>query len=159
MRQTAAWLVPAAMLVALLAGGLFSTLAWTYQANNREAAPTVEPGFIPVPAVARPTVTNPAPTVAGAATVARPAATEPPAAFVANVDNGRQVYVRFCNACHPDGAAGAGPTLRGAQFKGKFAEDATLKSVIRDGQGTMPPFRQITDPDMNDLVAYIRTLD
>lgn len=169
MRQPFAWIVLACVLVALLAGGLFSTFAWLYQANNREVPPTVEPGFTPVPAVAKlpattpaatATTTGPRATATKPATIAtKPAATEVPVVQAANVENGRQVYARFCNACHPNGAAGVGPALTGATFKSAFAGDAALKTVIRDGRGTMPAFRQIGDAEMNDLVAFIRTLD
>ena len=127
------------------------------------AATVTKPAATQAPAAAKPAATQ-APTAAKPAatqapTTVKPSATEPAAAFVANVENGRQVYARLCEACHPGGNRGVGPSLRGADFERKFADDAALRAVIRNGQGTMPPFRQLTDGELNDLVAFVRTLD
>src|SRR5262245_52437908 len=69
---------------------------------------------------------------------------------------GQRVYDRACQSCHgPAGLGDRGPALTtGAFVHGR--EDADLFHTIREGvAGTqMPPFRNLTDPQTWQLVAY-----
>jgi cytochrome c6 len=74
-------------------------------------------------------------------------------------------YTEKCQMCH--GATGHGDTPAGKAL-GAHAlnspdvikqSDADLLAVIKNGKGKMPAFAsKLTEPQMNVLVAYIRTL-
>jgi cytochrome c6 len=69
-------------------------------------------------------------------------------------------YKSKCAMCHgADGSKsmmGAKP-LNGAEVQGM--SDADLTAAITDGKGKMPAYKgKLTDPQIKDLVAYIRTL-
>jgi PQQ-dependent dehydrogenase (methanol/ethanol family) len=79
-----------------------------------------------------------------------------PAAIAA----GQQLYNRTCQACHgPAGVGERGPALNtGAFAHGR--EDGDLFHVIRDGVtgSQMPPFRELSDEQVWQLVSYVRSL-
>ncbi|HEX2912911.1 MAG TPA: cytochrome b N-terminal domain-containing protein [Chloroflexia bacterium] len=62
-----------------------------------------------------------------------------------------------CAACHPNGgrAAGVGPKLAGTT-----RDDAYITGNIRNGRGQMPAFSadQVSDQDITNVIAYIRSL-
>lgn len=130
----------AALLGAVLALGL---LEWETRTRAEQAQ------FLPTP-TARPAQLTP--TAAGGAL--------PPGKPETAASGGAAVFAGKCNACHPDGGAGAGPPVRGADFAAKYPGDAELKQVIRDGRGAMPayPATALSDAELNDLVGYIRSL-
>ncbi len=71
---------------------------------------------------------------------------------------GGQVFIRSCNTCHPSGRAGRGPSL--AYLGEHFPDDESLKAFIRQGTGLMPPQTdsELTDSELERLVAYLREL-
>lgn len=73
---------------------------------------------------------------------------------------GAQTFANTCGGCHPNGNQGVGPQLYGPQFPAKYSSDATLKAFIRAGRGQMPAFTvaKLSDADLNNIVAYLRTL-
>ncbi len=75
-----------------------------------------------------------------------------PKAFNAAETRGQIVFMHQCNNCHPQGEAGLGPGLNN-----KPLPAAAIKAQVRAGLGAMPPFPQdrISDPDLDDLVAYL----
>jgi cytochrome c6 len=78
----------------------------------------------------------------------------------ADTFKGRQLYTANCITCH--GATGksvipGAPNL--AQGDAMMRPDFTLLNAIRSGKNAMPAFRGIlTDRDIMDVVAYMRTL-
>lgn len=72
---------------------------------------------------------------------------------------GEQVFIRSCNSCHPGGQAGIGPSL--AELNTSMPDDDKLKALIRAGRGNMPPQSKTTinDQELNNLVAYLRSLN
>jgi mono/diheme cytochrome c family protein len=72
---------------------------------------------------------------------------------------GEQLFVRSCNTCHPGGKAGIGPSLE--EINTKMPDDAQLKALIRKGRGNMPPQSKetINDQELENLVAYLRSLN
>jgi PQQ-dependent dehydrogenase (methanol/ethanol family) len=91
-------------------------------------------------------------------TVRNPLANDPAAAI-----EGQRVYTATCESCH--GLAGQGNRERGAPALSapslaRGNEDADLFRTIRSGViGTqMPAFAQLTDQQIWQLVAYIRSL-
>ncbi|MCL5962503.1 MAG: cytochrome c [Chloroflexi bacterium] len=73
---------------------------------------------------------------------------------------GPEAFDAQCAVCHPNRGAGVGPTLHGPQFNSKYSDDDSLKTVIRQGRGSMPPFpaSSLSDEDLNAIVAYLRSL-
>src|SRR5262245_52153821 len=73
------------------------------------------------------------------------------------VSAGEAVYKRYCNSCHPGGARGAGPSLIELA---PGLSDEQLRAVVRNGKTRMPAYgpSTISDEQLTELVAYIRTL-
>jgi mono/diheme cytochrome c family protein len=79
---------------------------------------------------------------------------------------GKATYKQHCVACH--GADGAGNaalaksmnvTIPDLGSKGvQTLSDADLQKVIAQGKGKMQAVKGLTDADLHNLVAYIRTL-
>jgi mono/diheme cytochrome c family protein len=65
---------------------------------------------------------------------------------------GQRVFMRECNSCHPQGAAGLGPALNDKPIPAAF-----IKLQVRVGFGAMPSFSDddITEAELDALVAYI----
>ena len=81
-----------------------------------------------------------------------PGGNAPPAA----VAQGRTLYSLRCQSCHgPDlGGLGTLPSLVGVTTR--LSPDA-IREVITGGRQAMPPFRDIAEPDMNALLAFLST--
>ena len=101
------------------------------------------------------------------------------AAFAADARRGEQLY-QDCASCHTDSPDGFGPNLQGVvgrkvgartdyrysaamQHGGFVWDDAKLHAFIHDPdhtvKGTKMPYAGMTsDRDIDDLVAYIKTL-
>jgi mono/diheme cytochrome c family protein len=133
------------MLIALVLGGLVSTAAWMYQSDGQEMGTEVEAAGTPIAPVISPPVQ---------AREETPTGTD----FAPNAEAGREVFAQFCDSCHPGGGQGVGPAVRGADFQAKYADDAAIRKVITEGTGRMPGFRQLRDKQVDDLIAYMRTL-
>ncbi len=81
---------------------------------------------------------------------------------------GRQIYQLRCAMCHGaggrgDGAAGASmnprPTNLTTRDQRTALSDSAVAAVIMSGRRTMPAFgRLLTKPQVDSLVAYLRTL-
>ena len=68
---------------------------------------------------------------------------------------GEIVFARYCNSCHPRGAAGAGPSLiQSTLGAGEF------HSFVRTGKNRMPAFNAglISDEDLDHMYQYIQGL-
>lgn len=107
-------------------------------------------------------------------------ATTPLAARAGNAENGATIYKTNCVTCHGEGGKGDGPVgaalnppprdFTQGNFKfdpngdGTPGEDADLIAVIKNGAGTyggsplMAPWGHLPESDINDLVAFIRSL-
>jgi cytochrome c6 len=82
-----------------------------------------------------------------------------------DVANGEKVYKAKCAACHgPDGKGdtAAGKTTKARDFSSdevKKESDAAWTDIIVKGKNKMPAYdKKITDAEVKDVVAYIRTL-
>jgi mono/diheme cytochrome c family protein len=82
------------------------------------------------------------------------------------VERGQGVFLRSCAGCHGPDARGTHPPgfttpprdLTDPVLQARL-DDAALRETIRYGKGQMPPFGAALVPDdVNDLVAYVRTL-
>jgi len=85
---------------------------------------------------------------------------------MAGPSEGKEVYDAKCKACH--GAQGQGnpglakmmkveiPALGSKEVQAK--SDAELKKVITEGKGKMKPVAGLSAKQVDDVVAFIRTL-
>ena len=78
---------------------------------------------------------------------------------------GKTIFASKCSICH--GPDGAGKTAIGKNLKirdlhspdAQKQSDADLGEIILNGKNKMPAFKgKVTEAQVNDLVAYIRTL-
>ena len=99
----------------------------------------------------------------------------PAIASSADLTKGKEVFDQRCVSCHGAMGAGDGPVAaalpadqKPASFQtGKFkiaVDDAKMKEVIsKGGQANglsmmMPPQPDLTDAQLGDLIAYVRSL-
>ena len=85
---------------------------------------------------------------------------------IAGPSEGKEVYDKSCKACH--GAQGQGnpglakmlkveiPALGSKEVQAKSDDD--LKKVITQGKGKMKPVANLSGKQVDDVVAFIRTL-
>jgi mono/diheme cytochrome c family protein len=76
--------------------------------------------------------------------------------LAADAAQGRHLFLMNCAHCHGDDARGdEGPDLHNLH-----RSDARIHEVITAGiKGEMPSFgKKLGDPDVRELVAYLRTL-
>jgi mono/diheme cytochrome c family protein len=103
-----------------------------------------------------------------------------PAAFAADADAGKASYTTNCSSCHGDSGKGDGPVGGALQppprdfSQGDFAydtdgdgekgSDADLTNVIQNGamkyggSPLMAPWATLSDEEVVNIIAYIRTL-
>jgi mono/diheme cytochrome c family protein len=77
------------------------------------------------------------------------------------IKKGRKIYEESCSACHQAdaiGKAGFAPSLTNPEFL-SISSDSFLRSNIMGGrEGTgMPPFAHLGEPDVNAIIAYLRS--
>jgi putative heme-binding domain-containing protein len=78
----------------------------------------------------------------------------------ADVAQGKQLFDGMCARCHGiDGTGDEGPALNRPTL-GRAGSDEALRDVIRDGipDRGMPRVRRLTDNELQQLVAYVRSL-
>ncbi len=83
------------------------------------------------------------------------------------VERGAAAFMRICASCHGLDGRGTHPpgyrtppaNLTSPELQARLSDDL-LRETIRYGKGQMPPFGMaLSDQEVNDLVAYVRTLD
>jgi mono/diheme cytochrome c family protein len=84
----------------------------------------------------------------------------------AGADAGKAVFDRACKSCH--GPDGAGNPKIAAMMKVEIPAlsssavqslpDADLKAVVTKGKGKMKPVASVTGSQVDDVVAFVRTL-
>lgn len=81
-------------------------------------------------------------------------------AQAANPMHGQQLFAMHCAACH--GMRGEGVMPEAPKFRmGERLEqpDMMLLQSVRNGKNKMPPFFGVLkDPDILDILSYVRTL-
>lgn len=146
-------MVSTAMLAAIVTSACGGGAAPTAVPTSKPAAPVATaapaPTAVPAAATAAPTIaaaTKAAPSVAP--TAAAPAAS-------GDVTAGKTVFDQNCNGCHPGGDRGVGPALKGRNLSADV-----IKTTVRSGKGGMPAFpaAQVSDQQLNNVVAYVQSL-
>lgn len=77
------------------------------------------------------------------------------------IAEGQQLYKKFnCYGCHGmQGGGGMGPNLTDETWQTGDGSDLNVLQQIRDGKGTMPPFKTMLNDDQAwKVIAFIRTL-
>jgi mono/diheme cytochrome c family protein len=78
------------------------------------------------------------------------------------VHAGHDVYLHNCFQCHSvnEGEVRLGPSLYGEMKKSQPKKSATeIRTILKNGKGKMPSFQEkLTEEDVDNLLAYIRTL-
>jgi mono/diheme cytochrome c family protein len=74
--------------------------------------------------------------------------------------NGRRIFNQYCAGCHDTLGATtqSGPALRGYYHRQPRPSDLAVQRIIQQGEGTMPAFRTLSSSQLNDLIAYLKTL-
>lgn len=80
---------------------------------------------------------------------------DPKVAWRRRVSRGKQVFIKRCDFCHPDGDGDTGPKLKGI----RWPVQKTV-NMIRNGKGKMKPMppAKISSTQMRDLLAYLSTI-
>lgn len=80
--------------------------------------------------------------------------------YAADTFKGQRIYTSNCAICHgPTGRAVMPGAPNFARGEGVLKPDFTLLATIRSGRNAMPAFQGIlTDRDIMDVIAYVRTL-
>lgn len=95
------------------------------------------------------------------------ASPQPGHAAAADAAAGKKVFTDNCTACHSASTNQtiAGPGLKGLYKNpklpatGKPVNDANVRKQILNGGGGMPGFKgQLSDVDVDNLIAYLKTL-
>jgi mono/diheme cytochrome c family protein len=79
---------------------------------------------------------------------------------------GKDVFLKKCKTCHgEDGRGNEGMAkllkttitpLDSDEVQKK--SDAEMKQIIVEGKGKMKPIKDLTDTDINNVIAFVRTL-
>lgn len=80
---------------------------------------------------------------------------KPLANMTKEVQEGKALFNKYCNSCHPGGDAGLGAPIVSTSVPG-FA----IQFQIRNGLGDMPAFseEEISDEEVDKIVDYIQAL-
>jgi len=76
------------------------------------------------------------------------------------VAKGEHIFKQSCAACHDTlgKTTKSGPGLKNYYHHHPRSADATVRTIIQQGKGRMPAFSTLNKPQIDDLVAYLRTL-
>ena len=87
-------------------------------------------------------------------------------ASAADAQAGKAAYDKACKSCH--GATGEPNAAIAKALKAEMRHlgskevqaltDAELKKIIKEGVGKMKPVKSLSDADVENVIAYMRTL-
>jgi mono/diheme cytochrome c family protein len=75
--------------------------------------------------------------------------------------NGERIFTESCASCHNAHSSNAliGPGLKGYYKTHQPPPTNTaVRTIIHDGKGNMPGFGNLDDTEIDDLIAYLKTL-
>lgn len=83
-----------------------------------------------------------------------------PGANAVNPARGQQIYQMYCAACHGFRGEGVAPEAPKFQLGERLNKpDILLMQSVKTGNKTMPPFFGVLkDPEILDVLGYVRTL-
>ncbi len=73
---------------------------------------------------------------------------------------GRRIFAQSCASCHEvlGTTIKSGPALKDYYRRQPRPADATVRAIIEQGKGRMPAFTSLDQLQVDDLVAYLKTL-
>ena len=71
-------------------------------------------------------------------------------------EQGRSIFGANCSLCHGTNRAGKPPAIPSLIDVGSRLSDQQIQSTVKHGQGPMPSFPQLSDPEIMSLLAYLR---
>jgi mono/diheme cytochrome c family protein len=76
------------------------------------------------------------------------------------VANGKRIFNQSCAACHDTlgTTTKPGPRLKNYYRQQPRPADAAVGSIIQQGKGKMPAFSILNKTQIDDLIAYLKTL-
>jgi mono/diheme cytochrome c family protein len=76
------------------------------------------------------------------------------------VANGKRIFNQSCAACHDTlgTTTKSGPALKNYRRHQPPSADAAVRTTIQQGKGRMPAFSTLNKMQVDDLVAYLKTL-
>jgi len=82
-----------------------------------------------------------------------------------NATQGKATFEGRCSACHGSDASGDTPIAKAIgpipNYRSKTVQsltDAQIRAVITDGKRKMPPVRGVSEAEITNLIAFIRSL-
>lgn len=84
-----------------------------------------------------------------------------------DVDKGAELYAASCALCHGERGIGTqtGPPLVHIIYEPGHHPDASFRNAVKNGVaahhwsfGNMPPRPELSDGDIDDVIAYVRAL-
>ena len=90
-----------------------------------------------------------------------------PAVAAPDADNGAELYAASCALCHGERGVGTqtGPPLVHITYEPGHHPDASFRNAVKNGVaahhwsfGNMPPRPELSDSDIEDVIAYVRAL-
>jgi mono/diheme cytochrome c family protein len=87
-------------------------------------------------------------------------------AWAGDVAAGKVVYEKKCRICHGDNGEGNPDVAKKLKAEQKplwsdevqKMSDADFKKLITEGKGKMKPPKNVSDADMDNVIAFVRTL-
>jgi len=81
--------------------------------------------------------------------------------YAADTVKGSEIYGTYCASCHGSAGSSIMPNVPSFdQGEGLFQSDLALLNSIADGKNGMPSYLGIlSDSDILDVIAYLRTLN
>ena len=85
----------------------------------------------------------------------------------ADADRGAELYAASCALCHGERGVGTqtGPPLVHIIYEPGHHPDASFRNAVKNGVaahhwsfGNMPPRPELSDGDIDDVIAYVRAL-
>jgi mono/diheme cytochrome c family protein len=77
------------------------------------------------------------------------------------IRHGQQMFGEYCGSCH---GAHSSSSLAGPGFKGFYSthqprpSDSVIRAIIARGKGKMPGFGNLSAVQIDELIAYLKTL-
>ncbi len=88
------------------------------------------------------------------------------AAGAGSAEDGKETFRQHCAICHGADASGNGPMAKASKLTipnlaskdVQALSDAELKKIITEGKGNMKPVKGLSEGDLANLLAFIRSL-
>jgi mono/diheme cytochrome c family protein len=91
---------------------------------------------------------------------AKTAAQPPHGPSTQAIRHGQQTFGEYCASCHSPRSSSslAAPGLKGFYTHHPRPSDPAIRAIIGKGKGKMPAFGNLSSDQIDELLAYIKTL-